>query len=174
MALPSSRDISLNPGDPVPSTLLNKLQDLFIGVKRNTGWRWITPVKPNVDSGNTMNADGLSFAAAGTFSGMPLGWWEEGSRITGFAVKHLGTAPANTVTYTLNLNKGDGAPTVLGTLTIVNPAVAWVQYTLTFDGLSGRPSPFTMPAGSSLYLSETTAQQVANKLGLVGVQTDKL
>lgn len=41
--LPTSRDYTLNPGDPVPSLLLNTLQDMIIGDKRAQYTKRITP-----------------------------------------------------------------------------------------------------------------------------------
>lgn len=170
MTLPTARNYTQNTAAPIQSTLLNALQDCVVGMKRPSAWRWINPATPNVLSAagtNTMQEDGLTFGNAGTFTGMPLGIWNEGDRITAFAVRHLGTGVAWTAAYLLRMNIG-GTLTTLGTLSIVTPPAAWATYTLTLG------SPQTLPVNASLYLSQTTGAIVSNRLGLVGVQSDRL
>lgn len=168
MTLPTSRNYTQNPAAPIQSSLLNALQDCVVGMKRPSGWRWITPSTPNVPGTVTMQEDNLLYANASTFSGMQLGHWLEGDRITAFAVRHLGTGVAWTAMYVLKMNKGDGATTTLGTLSIVNPAAAWATFTLTLGAAQ------VLPANASLLLSETTGAIVSNRLGLVGIQSDRL
>ncbi|HEY6037008.1 MAG TPA: hypothetical protein VIV58_22165 [Kofleriaceae bacterium] len=131
-------------------------------------WRWTSPSTPNILSvagTNTMNADNLNFGSAGKFSGMQLGPWNEGDKITGFGVRHLGTGAAWTASYVLQMNVG-GTITALGTLSIVNPPASWAKYTVT--GLSQ-----ILPANASLYLDQTAGAQAGNQLGLVGVQYER-
>ena len=168
MALPSSRNTTYTTASQVKSADLNSVQDCIVGIKRPSAYRWITPSRANVDAGNTYQADGLSYAAAGTFAGMVMPDVMEGDRVTAFAVRHLGTATGWTAVYTLNLNKGDGSPTVLGSLSIVNPAASWATYALTLG------TPHVMLPGESLYLSETAGAPVANKLGNAGYASDRL
>lgn len=168
MGLPSSRNTTYSPATPIKSADLNLIQDCLVGAKRSSAWRWMSPCTPNVINTNTMNLDGVMFAAAGHFEGMSLGMWQEGDRITGMAVRHIGTGVSCTPVYTLNANLGNGAPVVIGTLTFVNPGATWNTYTYTLA------TPYVLPAAVSLFLSETASLPVSNKLGLVGIQSDRL
>lgn len=123
---------------------------------------------PNVlGSGNSMTADTLIFGTSiNPFSGMPLGHWLEGDRITALSVRLKGAGGTNTPTLTLILNKGDGSPTTLATLPIVHPPTTWATYSVTLG------TPHVMLPGESLYLNGTDA--IASDLGPVGITSDRL
>lgn len=170
MTLPTSRNYTQTAAAPIQSSLINGLQDQIVGMKRPAGWRWVqtNAVPPIVGGSWASNVDGIICTAASTFDGLGLGWWEEGTRIIGLGVMYLGTGVAVTPAFVLKMNTGNGAPATLGTLTFVNPPAAWGLYTLTLG------VPQVLPVHASLYLAETASLPVSQKLGLVGIQSDRL
>lgn len=59
MPLPTSRDLTINPTDPIPSSLLNKLQDCTVGMKFPLHDRPIGPASWQVKAGgNASLGDG--------------------------------------------------------------------------------------------------------------------
>lgn len=169
MPLPTSRNLTLTSASAFPSSLGNSLQDMIVGFKRPALYRWINPIRPNFESvAGTLSEDGYLMSAAETWQGMPVGLWDEGTRITAFAVKHLGTGGAWTATYLLRMNTGNGTPVTIATLSFVNPPATWATYAVTLG------TPQVLPAGAGLYLSQSAGSPVGNKLGLIGIQSDRL
>lgn len=167
--LPTSRNMTFSDGTPVDPTTLNDLMDCVIGMKRPSSTRWFCPSTPNVlGSGNSMAADHLVFGASNAFQGMPLGGSFESDRITGFAVRLEGAGGTYTIALGLYLNEGSASPTLIGTLTIVNPPASWATYSVTLS------SPITIAPGQSLFLSQTALGGIASSLGPVGITSDRL
>lgn len=77
--LPSSRDFTLAPGDPVPSTLLNTLQDQIIGDKHSSRVLMFPPIRFQATAGSgNVTFTGSNGAAGGawTTNAGPAGAWE--------------------------------------------------------------------------------------------------
>lgn len=137
MALPTSRDVTLTPADPVPSALLNKLQDQVVGAKRPSFTRTFWPHLLSCSNGFEevlygtrpdilTRAEGVEPLTVAYFT-IPF---ESGDRITGFAIETL--AEGGTPSSVLNIEHassmaGSHTPTLIGTWT-VNHAEAWTLY----------------------------------------------
>lgn len=167
MSLPSSRDITINPTDPIPSALLNKLQDCVVGRKKPPYTRaaittqlglWGSTPWPLGTGGFTTStgiADGDVY--------LPV---EEGDRITGITVSSFGTG-ALTVTHSLYKISAAMANTLLQTFTDVNRAAAWGDFV--FPAFA----PYVVGAGEVLRL-EISVVSAGAKIGNIRYTCDKL
>lgn len=167
MSLPSSRDITINSGDPIPSSLLNKLQDCVVGRKKPPYTRsapsnqlsiWGSTPWPLGTSGFTTSAGVL---AGDVF--LPV---EEGDRITGITVSSFGTG-ALTVTHNLYKISAAMANTLLQSFTDVNRAAAWGDFV--FPAFT----PYVVGAGEVLRL-EISVVSAGAKIGNIRYTCDKL
>lgn len=138
MALPTTRDITLNPADPVPSALLNKLQDQVVGKKMPSNTRVFGPlggsVLPQVPANLTSNiatSPGQNYVvSSGVVSMVIYLPGELGDRITGLTVRAYGDGVAD-CTYTAGYLDGSGVITQLANATDTNRAAAWGDFQLT-------------------------------------------
>lgn len=130
MPLPLVRDLTINPTDPVPSSLLNKLQDMVIGAKFGP-----TPVSLGGSAFQVigaatplLNAGGLwTFSAAGLLSsGLRLA---EGTKITAltWAYNRGGAGTMQLRLYKRNI-LGGGAAVSLD-LTTINAGTGYTTTT---------------------------------------------
>ncbi len=170
MTLPTSRNTTLSAASPFPSSLANALQDMVVGFKRPSITRWIQPTPaniPNQAGTSTLAANSIVGGSAWQFRGMNVGHVFEGDRITGIALRLLGTGGAQSLTFLLNYGSG-AALTSLGTLTVATPPASWATYSLAFA------TPHVMAVGESLSLDLTSGTLVGTTLGPIGIVSDRL
>lgn len=131
---------------------VDEIFDAIIGDKKASATEAICVSAPNVIAGTvTMAESELTFGSGGTAHGIALGRFTDGDRITAFSVMLLGTGATFSPALALMLNKGDGSPVLLATLTIVNPPASWAMYTVALG------TPHVMLPGESLYFNQPTA-----------------
>lgn len=133
--LPTARDITLAPGDPIPSALLNKLQDCIIGKKHPLITRWYPPLSRTANDVNmtftngdyhaNANAASINYVSAPLFVGDTFG---------SLKARVKGTGGAGNVVARLTRWR-DGVQAVIATLTIVNPPAAWATYSFAFSDI---------------------------------------
>lgn len=167
MGLPSARDLTLGPSYPIPSALLNKLQDCVVDNKQPSCTDWVWPGAPNsLGSGNSMSGTVIALGTAGLFTGLSLGPIREGRRITAFAIWLLGAAVGKTVSF--NLVAGVTGH-LLGTLAITTTASGFAVYTQTLA------TPYVITPGDALYLNQSAlANQAGMEVGSIGITNDNL
>lgn len=135
--LPTSRTITLANGDPVPSNLLNEIQDQFVGHKRPA---WKRSVWPNISSGaaNVIEAANPAggalppvrkFTAAGSvYLEIP---YDDGDTVTSLSFQGYGDGAVD-VTVDMSYSSGYGVSqlTLSTQLVITNAAASWTAYSL--------------------------------------------
>jgi len=140
--LPDSRTATLTPSDPLPSALIDEIQDQIIGHKRKVWDRRFTPV-PVFQSGGANGFVGAVNPAAGgpsilknsasSDSQFNAGPWEAGDRVIGGSIEMFGTGGAPDTSFSLLLytSAADTAPVTLGTFGLSSVSAAWQTITLT-------------------------------------------
>jgi len=149
MTLPLARQLTINATDPIPSDLLNKLQDAIVGNKKPSLTRVVAPF--------TMAALGSLVAwttigngyvqSTGAANGLIPLYMETGDRITGVTVSSWGTGAAD-VTHQLHLTTAAMAHSLLSNVVDSNRAAAWGDFVY-----GGPFVPYQLNAGDVVYLS---------------------
>jgi hypothetical protein len=135
MGLPTSRDITISPGDPIPGSIINKLEDQVTGHKRPNLWMWQALQRglfetnitfdPSVGFGGDV-AHANANAALLTQGVLGI---EVGDRITDIGITLKGTGAAQTCDLYLMRADGVGGHTPVEHLVITDPAGVWATYT---------------------------------------------
>jgi hypothetical protein len=159
--LPSSRTITLTPSDPVPSSLLNELQDQTIGHKRRT---WTRSVPINF-AGGLASAWQLANKSAGGFfkpmirstssfaGGTLFIPFEDGDRITGVSTETIGDGTVDSTWFVFwSPGATAVANTELGSVSFVNHPTTSTTVVVLGPGGSGTFSPQVLSAGDLLWM----------------------
>jgi len=167
MSLPTSRDITIANGDPIPSALLNKLQDCAIGNKKPSLTRTLSSLSfPWIGSWATPGA-GYVLSNAGGIPGVVPLYMETGDRITEVTISSYGTG-ALTVNHELVVVPANMVPNTLVNVNDVNRAAAWGDFVYGVGAAA-----YVMNAGDCLYLVITAGSANA-RLGNIRWNYDRL
>lgn len=149
MLLPTSRNVTLNPSDPIPSALLDDLQDCIIGTKKPTTIRPQMPAPYAVATSFNLAGGGAApvyLVSNAVSANVTIGLFcETGDRITSCSYRALGNGVVD-CTASLYVCASDMVTTtLLGTFVDNNRAAAWGEVTIPV-------TPHVMAAGEFLYL----------------------
>ncbi len=135
MALPNTRQLTLNPSDPVPSSLLNALQDCIVGGKYGPSIIQVHPsvVQPQLATSIAYNfvGDYAEYTSGGSAKAMFPVSIESGARILSITANLYGAA-VNSITL-VSRPDGAGIPGTIGTASPTTTA-AWSLTTITVAG----------------------------------------
>lgn len=107
MALPTSRDITLTPASPVPSALLDKLQDMHVGAKLISLEHMVSPDRYIREAASVSYSPGTGKWTWTGFDDLTFGFdVRPGDRITG--AKWNYSRPGGTLTFKIQ-KKATGA-----------------------------------------------------------------
>jgi hypothetical protein len=163
MPLPQSRDITATAASAVPSNTFNVIQDCIIGGKHGTKTLWLPPMSRVANDTNITFTNGYAFAsapaAAMNYVALPM---DEGSRIVGLRARVKGTGLAGNIVVNIVRWRGDVVEAIVGTMTIVSPANAWVEQ-------SGAIGPIDVQAGDYAYWLRCTLALVNQGIVAFGV-----
>lgn len=174
--LPGSRTITINPGDPIPGSIIGELQDQIIGAKRKAWSRprgpgftlqgsWAAPSLVTDSLGKTLVA---SVSTAGGVTGYIEIPFDEGDRIIGLSLQVCGNGAANSV-FDVWLGT-----TAAGLVSIAGGGYVDVARPNTWATLSAITiTPTVLAAGNTLYLSANPSAAGYN-LAAVIPQFDRL
>lgn len=176
MALPTSRDVTIYPGTPIPSYLLNSVQDFIVAHeavltplaarKRGDVTRTICPIAGQFTNCSYNEPSGYVVASTAPWSAaIPL-VVENGDRIKVITFARFGTAGANQMNLSLRKVTIGGTRSVVETLNIVNAPNAWNESVLTLA------SPETVASGTQYYVFVDGAQS-AQRFNSIRVTDDR-
>lgn len=144
MNLPISRDVTLGPADPIPSAVVNDIQDQIVGAKRSAWFRprgplftgvgtagaWDRPKQVTDSLGKTMLAS--TSIGSGEFGYIELPF-DDGDRIIGLTLQGSGNGVTD-VTFTLVAFTPSGGISNLGSPTIDNNRTnTWGTFTVSVN-----------------------------------------
>jgi hypothetical protein len=175
MSLPTSRNTTYAPAAQVKSADLNALQDMIIGMKWPSHWRWRGAIRGGIETNivydnGAGSSWGIAKASAGTAKlyGLALDALPVGTRITAMGLVIAGTASGQTVAATLAVVTPGSGPSTIDSHSVVNPTNAVLTvYTHTLA------SPYTLVQGDQLSISIDIPNS-GTLISAVGVQIDRL
>jgi hypothetical protein len=160
--LPGSRTITLTPGDPVPSALLDEMQDMIVGARRGQFTRRFQPC-------NYYSTSPTFWALAQNPSGVPAQFqpvlktasatvvsayfqipFEPGETLIGATMDFFGDGtvlPITQIMYSPNIHTTASSPGFINSATVVSA---------TWTTITGSLAPQVLVQGSSLWFSVTT------------------
>lgn len=154
MGLPTSRNVTLNPASPVPSALLDALQDQIVGMKFPAHWRPCGFQRGTLETNitYTVGATIQANANAAAWTGPLPPLFPVGTLVDGVYAYITGTGGAQTVEVALWAwdPTAGGTSTLIADLLVVNPPAAVTKYTL-----QPGANPYTTIDGSNLYVKVT-------------------
>lgn len=147
MLLPTSRDTTYTPGDPVKSADLNDIQDCIVGNKKKATTRVVSPFTMQAIGGTPFwSAIGNGYVQSpGACGGIVPLYMETGDRFTGLTISSWGNG-ASSVLHSVFLVTAAMVQTTLATGTDLNRAAAWGDFAI------APVAGYVLAAGECLYL----------------------
>lgn len=171
--LPSSRNTTYTAASPVLSADLNDLQDMIIGMKFLSHWRWKKPGRTgyelhiDFDDGSGAYRNIKANADGALYYGFELCEVPEGTRVTGVGAVAYGTHAGENMQVVLQTHRVGVGDLVIATLNITNPVATETIYT------AAAGSPHTLAAGEALWVN-CSLPKSGDIFYSFGVQIDRL